>query len=241
MFWVWSAHFWIWSRRPCAQGVGVDPCLLNLFKPFRSHKRWLGWDFGHVREDSYRFYMGFLQRDASMRALWSDRQNCSHSVSQKVKCIRHSFAPFRALLLFCALLRSFALICSLVRSLARICMFCVRPRLERPRLGAAKPMWGVAKGSSSREVEGRSEFRAQAVKWVVSKLQEDRHANLSAERWVVAKLQGDESASQCSMELTDFWPDSILRGTPRPYAIKTWGVTDNWTIKRRPVRGSEGL
>ena len=30
----------------------------------------------------------FLQREASMRALWSDRQNCSHNVSQKVKRIR---------------------------------------------------------------------------------------------------------------------------------------------------------
>ena len=27
-FWVWSADFWIWSRRLRAQGVGVDPCLL---------------------------------------------------------------------------------------------------------------------------------------------------------------------------------------------------------------------
>ena len=31
--------------------------------------------------------MGFLQRDASMRALWSDRQKCSHNVPQKVKRI----------------------------------------------------------------------------------------------------------------------------------------------------------
>ena len=29
--------------------------------------------------------MRFLQRDASMRAIWSDKQNCSHNVSQKVK------------------------------------------------------------------------------------------------------------------------------------------------------------
>ena len=28
VFWVCSGHFWIWSRRPRAQGVGVDPCLL---------------------------------------------------------------------------------------------------------------------------------------------------------------------------------------------------------------------
>ena len=26
---LWSAHFWIWSRRPRAQGVRVDPCLLT--------------------------------------------------------------------------------------------------------------------------------------------------------------------------------------------------------------------
>ena len=31
VFWVWSAHFWIWSRRPLAQGVGVDPCLLKTY------------------------------------------------------------------------------------------------------------------------------------------------------------------------------------------------------------------
>ena len=40
-------------------------------------------------EDLHRFQRGFLQRDASMRALWSDRPNCSHNVSQKVKRIRH--------------------------------------------------------------------------------------------------------------------------------------------------------
>ena len=40
-------------------------------------------------EDLHRFLRGFLQRDASMRALWSDRPNCSHNVSQKVKRIRH--------------------------------------------------------------------------------------------------------------------------------------------------------
>ena len=28
-FLVWSVQFWIWSRRPCAQGVGVGPCLLR--------------------------------------------------------------------------------------------------------------------------------------------------------------------------------------------------------------------
>ena len=29
-----------------------------------------------------------------MRALWSDRQNCSHNVSQKIKRIRHFSADF---------------------------------------------------------------------------------------------------------------------------------------------------
>ena len=28
IFCLWRAHFGIWSRRPRAQGVGVDPCLL---------------------------------------------------------------------------------------------------------------------------------------------------------------------------------------------------------------------
>ena len=59
-----------------------------MFKPFRSHRGLLSWVFGCVLEDSYRFYRGFLQRDASMRALWSDRKNCSHNVSQKVKSIK---------------------------------------------------------------------------------------------------------------------------------------------------------
>ena len=35
----------------------------------------------------------FLQRGASMRALWSDRQNCSHNVSQKVNRIRRVSDP----------------------------------------------------------------------------------------------------------------------------------------------------
>ena len=34
------------------------------------------------------FKRRFLQRDASMRALWSDRPNCSHNVSQKLERIR---------------------------------------------------------------------------------------------------------------------------------------------------------
>ena len=32
-------------------------------------------------EDLHRFGRGFLQRDASVRELWSDRQNCFHNVS----------------------------------------------------------------------------------------------------------------------------------------------------------------
>ena len=57
----------------------------DMFKPFRSHNGLLRWVFGCVFEALHRFWRGFLQRDASMRALWSDRPNCSHNVSQKVK------------------------------------------------------------------------------------------------------------------------------------------------------------
>ena len=59
-----------------------------MFKPFRSHSGLLGWVFGSALEDLHRFWRGFLQRDASLRALWSDWPNCSHSVSQKFKRIR---------------------------------------------------------------------------------------------------------------------------------------------------------
>ena len=55
------------------------------------------------------FYRGFLHREAAMRALWSDRQSCSHNVSQQVKRIRH-FSDSRSssrqslqLFLLCAL------------------------------------------------------------------------------------------------------------------------------------------
>ena len=66
------------------------PSSLNrdMFKPFCSHSSLLGWVFGCVLEDLHKFWRGFLQRDASMRALCSHRPNCSHSVSQKVKRIR---------------------------------------------------------------------------------------------------------------------------------------------------------
>ena len=30
------ARFWIWSRRPRAQGVGLDPCLLKVTREFPS-------------------------------------------------------------------------------------------------------------------------------------------------------------------------------------------------------------
>ena len=36
VFWVWGAHFWIWSRRPRDQGVGVDPGLLIYAEPLKS-------------------------------------------------------------------------------------------------------------------------------------------------------------------------------------------------------------
>ena len=39
IFCVWSALCWIWSRRPRAQGVGVDPCLLNSTKSNRNAER----------------------------------------------------------------------------------------------------------------------------------------------------------------------------------------------------------
>ena len=33
-------------------------------------------------------FIGILQADTSMRALWSDRQDCSHNVSQTFKRVR---------------------------------------------------------------------------------------------------------------------------------------------------------
>ena len=59
-----------------------------MFKPFRSHRCLLGWSSGRVREDFHTFWRGFLPRDASMRALWPSKQNCSHNVFQKLKRIR---------------------------------------------------------------------------------------------------------------------------------------------------------
>ena len=60
----------------------------DVFKPFCSHRRLLGWYFGRVLAEKHRFYRGFLQRDASMRAVWSDRQNCSQNEFQKLRHIR---------------------------------------------------------------------------------------------------------------------------------------------------------
>ena len=62
----------------------------DMFKPFRSHNGLLRWVFGCVFEALHRFERGFLQRDASMRALWSDRPNCSHNVSQKFSGVNKS-------------------------------------------------------------------------------------------------------------------------------------------------------
>ena len=39
------------------------------------------------------FKRGFLQRDASMRAIWSAKQNRSHSVSQNIERIRRFSEP----------------------------------------------------------------------------------------------------------------------------------------------------
>ena len=48
----------------------------DMFKPFRSLIAVCSAEFfGCVLEDLHWFYRGFLQRDASMRALWSDRPN----------------------------------------------------------------------------------------------------------------------------------------------------------------------
>ena len=55
-----------------------------------------------------------------------------------------------------------------------------------------------------REVQRRCDFRTQAVKWVVAKLQGDKTASFCKEM-SVAKLQGDKSASQSSMELYYPW------------------------------------
>ena len=43
------------------------------------------------------FFYGFLERGASMRTLWSGGQNCSHSVSQKIKHVRLFFGHQSAL------------------------------------------------------------------------------------------------------------------------------------------------
>ena len=63
----------------------------DMFRPYRSHRGLLGRVLGCALGDLQRFSRGFLQRDASMRALWSDRQNCSHSMSPKFKRISAAF------------------------------------------------------------------------------------------------------------------------------------------------------
>ena len=52
-----------------------------------------------------------------------------------------------------------------------------------------------------REANGRYQFRMQAVKWAVAKLQGDKTALLAAGRMSGPELQGTKSASQSSMEL----------------------------------------
>ena len=55
--------------------------------------------------------MGFLQRDVSMRALWSDRQNCSHNVAAAPaqKLIHECFLPLTLFILpFLCALRAFS-------------------------------------------------------------------------------------------------------------------------------------
>ena len=81
------------ARHP-AQNVYVyvlGPAKTNLdrdmFKPFCSHSGLLGRYSGCMLEDLHRFYCGFFPRDAPMRALRSDRQDCSHNVSENVKRI----------------------------------------------------------------------------------------------------------------------------------------------------------
>ena len=38
----------------------------DMFKPFRSHRRFLGWSSGRMREDFQTFWRGFLPREASI-------------------------------------------------------------------------------------------------------------------------------------------------------------------------------
>ena len=59
-------------------GILLNNLDCDMFKPSRSHRGLLSGYSGRVLEDEQRFQRGFLQRNASMRALWSDKQNCSH-------------------------------------------------------------------------------------------------------------------------------------------------------------------
>ena len=63
--------------------INLSPLLDgSLIAPFRSHRGLLDRYSGHVLEDQHRLLRGFLQKDASMRALLVDRQNCSLFVSK---------------------------------------------------------------------------------------------------------------------------------------------------------------
>ena len=61
----------------------------DMSTPFRSHRGLLGRYSARVLEGLHWFQRGFLQRDASTRALWSDTQTCSQNVSPSFKCIGH--------------------------------------------------------------------------------------------------------------------------------------------------------
>ena len=63
----------------------------DMFKPFCSHRCLLTSYSGRVLEVCTGFLRGFLQRGASMRALWPDRQNRSHDVSQKFTLARNQY------------------------------------------------------------------------------------------------------------------------------------------------------
>ena len=74
----------------------------DVFKPFRSHRRLLGWNFRRVLE-GYRFQRGFLHRDTHLREHFdlTDRIALINA-SQKVKRIKRFFEPcLRKSAVFC--------------------------------------------------------------------------------------------------------------------------------------------
>ena len=86
--WTMSLH-----RVYSIEGLPIQDKLLNnlnrdMFKSFRSHSDLLGWVFGCVLEDLLRFKEVSFRETHLWEHFWSDRQNCSHNVSQKVKRIR---------------------------------------------------------------------------------------------------------------------------------------------------------